>query len=183
MFKVKNLKISFRHEHLHLSEKTGEPVYKGTGRFGVTCFIQQEGIEEDIYIGSVLIHKGGQPDRVTGKKYALRKAMIAAEGLDTDGHLAIIWYFPKRQRTEIWKAFWEWVESWDKKKEINPVGKTVIVYDRYNFALPLKGMVEKISEKDGAYQIGFYSNQHGYPNYMTKNHTYFFSQQCQIVKD
>ena len=119
MFKVKNLKISFRHEHLHLSEKTGEPVYKGTGRFGVTCFIQQEGIEEDIYIiyiGSVLIHKGGQPDRVTGKKYALRKAMIAAEGLDTDGHLAIIWYFPKRQRTEIWKAFWEWVKTWKPLK-------------------------------------------------------------------
>ena len=182
MFKVGNLKINFKHEYFYVSEKTGEPVYEGTGRFGVTCFIYQEGVEEVISVGSVLIHKGDQPDRVIGKKYALRKALIKKAYFVGKRHV-IIWQWDKHMRTKIWDAFWEWVESWDKKKEINPVGKTVIVYDRYNFALPLKGMVEKISEKDGAYQIGFYSNQHGYPNYMTKNHTYFFSQQCQIVKD
>lgn len=63
------------------------------------------------------------------------------------------------------------------------IGKTAIVYDRYHFALPIKGRIEDVAERDGAYQINFYSDQHGYPNYMDMNHTYFFSQQCQIVEE
>ena len=63
------------------------------------------------------------------------------------------------------------------------IGKTVIVYDRYHFAVPLRGWIEDVSEKDGAYQVSFYSNQHGYPNYLKWDHTFFLSQQCHIVPD
>ena len=63
----------------------------------------------------------------------------------------------------------------------NVIGRTVIVYDRYHFALPLKGVVIDVAEKDGAYQIRLLENQHGYPNYMNMSKTYFFAQQCRFV--
>jgi len=184
MFKVGNLRIRFKHfKYVDAGFEENK-----IGKFGVTCSVYLKDGDTPLFQDTVRPYYKDQPDRILGKKYALREALVnkrikrKSAGKDILSTY-IVWNFTKTERTEIWNAFWEWVESWDKKKEINPVGKTVIVYDRYNFALPLKGMVEKISEKDGAYQIGFYSNQHGYPNYMTKNHTYFFSQQCQIVKD
>jgi len=123
MFKVGNLKINFKHEYFYVSEKTGEPVYEGTGRFGVTCFIYQEGVEEAISVGSVLIHKGDQPDRVIGKKYALRKALRVADVWNDNKQITCTLLFPKQKRTEIWDAFWDWVESWDKKKKVEFVGR------------------------------------------------------------
>ena len=126
MFKVGNLKINFKHEYFYVSEKTGEPVYEGTGRFGVTCFIYQEGVEEAISVGSVLIHKGDQPDRIIGKKYALRKALIKKAYFVEKRHV-IIWQWDKHMRTKIWDAFWDWIESWDKKKKVEFVG----CVDRY----------------------------------------------------
>ena len=61
------------------------------------------------------------------------------------------------------------------------IGKTVVVYDRYHFALPLKGRIQDISEKDGAFKVSFYSKQHGYPNYLKMDHSYFFSEQCHVI--
>jgi len=60
------------------------------------------------------------------------------------------------------------------------VGRTVTVFDRYHFALPIQGCIEAVAEKDGAFKVGFYPNQHGFPNYMKFNHLYFFSEQCKI---
>ena len=119
MFKVGNLKIRFKHETKHLSQRDGKECYEGTGRFGVTCFIYQEGVEEAIYTGHVLIHKGDQVDRILGKKYALRKALLESTCpyINTArGHEVVyVWWMSKRERTKIWKAFWAWVKSWDKK--------------------------------------------------------------------
>ena len=119
MFKVGNLRINFKHEHHLLSEKNGMSCYEGTGRFGVTCFIKKE-YGENMCIGRVLVHKGDLPDRVIGKKYALMKAMIA--GYTTYGkgekikkpiyHAGLT----KLIRTEIWKAFWAWTETWKPLK-------------------------------------------------------------------
>ena len=132
MFKVGNLKINFKHEYFYVSEKTGEPVYEGTGRFGVTCFIYQEGVEEAISVGSVLIHKGDQPDRVIGKKYALRKALIKKAYFVGKRHV-IIWQWDKHIRTKIWDAFWDWVESWDKKSHPTLL-EACLTVQRYNKA-------------------------------------------------
>lgn len=63
------------------------------------------------------------------------------------------------------------------------VGKTVTIFDRHHFAVPLKGCIECVAEKDGAYQISFFPEQHGFPNYMKMNHTYFFSEQCEILQE
>ena len=63
------------------------------------------------------------------------------------------------------------------------IGKTVIVYDRYHFAKPIRGKIEDVSEMDGAYKVSLFGQQHGYPNYLSFDHKYFFSQQCQILED
>jgi hypothetical protein len=70
-----------------------------------------------------------------------------------------------------------------KPKIHSDIGKTVMVFDRYHFAVPLKGRIQDVASKDGAYKVSFYNKQHGYPNYLQFNHTYFFAQQCQIVKE
>ena len=66
------------------------------------------------------------------------------------------------------------------EKQQNVIGRTVIVYDRYHFALPLKGIIVNVAEKDGAYCVRLHPDQHGYPNYMEMSETYFFSQQCEL---
>lgn len=63
------------------------------------------------------------------------------------------------------------------------IGKTVVVFDRYHFAVPLRGRIQDVAEKDGAYKVSFYSKQHGYPAYLQMDHNYFFRQQCQIIED
>ena len=63
------------------------------------------------------------------------------------------------------------------------IGKTVIVYDRYLFAVPVKGRVRSISEKDGAYQVDFFSNNPGGQNVIKHNGGYFHHQQCEIVDE
>ena len=63
------------------------------------------------------------------------------------------------------------------------IGKTVIVYDRYHFAKPIRGKIEDVAKMDGAYKVSLFGQQHGYPNYLSFDHNYFFSQQCQILED
>jgi len=54
----------------------------------------------------------------------------------------------------------------------------VIVYDRYLFAIPVKGKVINIADKDGALQIDFYGyNNPGQLN-VIKHNGYFHYQQC-----
>jgi len=67
--------------------------------------------------------------------------------------------------------------------ESSLVGRTVIVYDRYHFALPLRGKIEDVAGNDGAYKVLFYDGQHGDPNYHSMDHTYFFAQQCEVLDD
>ena len=59
-------------------------------------------------------------------------------------------------------------------------GRTVLVYDRYHFAVPLKGQIQEVSPKDGAYKIRLYEDQHGYPNYMKFSGLYYHHQQCEL---
>lgn len=61
------------------------------------------------------------------------------------------------------------------------VGKLVLVYDRYHFAVPLKGRITSVSRKDGAYQVKLLPDQHGFPSYMMMNQMYFHHQQCEII--
>lgn len=65
----------------------------------------------------------------------------------------------------------------------NKIGKTVIVYCRYLFAIPVKGIIRDIALIDGAYQVDFFRDQQGSENVTKHNGKYFHWQQCQIVDD
>jgi len=119
MFKVGNLKICFKHFKY---VDVGFEKLK-TGKFGVTCTIYKEDREIPLFQGTVRPYYKDQPDRILGKKYALREALVSGRlKRKSDGKDVIFWNFIQAERTEIWNAFWEWVESWDKKKKIEFVG-------------------------------------------------------------
>lgn len=63
------------------------------------------------------------------------------------------------------------------------IGKTVIVYDRYHFAVPVRGMITDVSGHDGAYQVTFFSNNPGAHNVTKFNGRYFLVEQCRIVEE
>jgi len=60
------------------------------------------------------------------------------------------------------------------------IGMDVIVYDRYLFAVPVKGCITAISDYDGAYQVSFYSNNPGGLNVVKHDGKYFHPEQCRV---
>ena len=113
MFKVGNLKICFKHFKY---VDVGFEKLK-TGKFGVTCTIYKEDREIPLFQGTVRPYYKDQPDRILGKKYALREALVNKRiKRKSDSKDIIVWNFTWAERTEIWNAFWAWVESWNKKK-------------------------------------------------------------------
>lgn len=61
------------------------------------------------------------------------------------------------------------------------IGKRVTVYNRYLFAVPVKGTIKSISPHDGSYQIVFDKDQHGGSNVNKHDLGYFFPQECVII--
>lgn len=78
-------------------------------RYTTVCEIQNEDTEEVVFTGHAKIHPNDIPDRIIGKKVALTNALLFCS------HGPTVWNFPKYVRTEIWAAFWEWVENWNRK--------------------------------------------------------------------
>lgn len=66
------------------------------------------------------------------------------------------------------------------KLSVSPIGRTVTVYDRYLFALPVKGCVTGVSDQDGAYRIQFFTGQPGGNNVTNHSGKYFMKEQCRI---
>ena len=116
MFKVGNLRIRFKHfKYVDAGFEENK-----IGKFGVTCSVYLKDGDTPLFQGTVRPYYKDQPDRILGKKYALREALVnkrikrKSAGEDILSTY-IVWNFTKTERTEIWNAFWEWVESWDKK--------------------------------------------------------------------
>jgi len=63
----------------------------------------------------------------------------------------------------------------------NILGKDVIVYSRYLFAVPVRGHIIGISSKDGAYQVSFYANNPGGSNVTKYDGKFFHKEQCRIA--
>lgn len=61
-----------------------------------------------------------------------------------------------------------------------PVGREVTVYDRYLFAVPVKGEVISVSGHDGAYQVKFFTNNLGGHNVNKHDGGYFHPEQCRL---
>jgi len=53
------------------------------------------------YSGVAKLHPKDRPDKITGKKIALQRALA-------DGQLS------KPERTRVWAAFWAWVKNWKR---------------------------------------------------------------------
>lgn len=58
------------------------------------------------YSGKATLHPNEQPDKINGKKVALKRAMQNSCGTYCPVFLS------KSDRTEVWKAFWQWVSTW-----------------------------------------------------------------------
>ena len=102
MFIVSNYQISFvKFYSLILS--------KNRGRFDTICRIQNINTKENhflpTYRGKAYLNPKDNPNKIIGKKIALTRALVS---MKADKYL----------RTIIWKAFWNWIESW--KTNNNP---------------------------------------------------------------
>lgn len=62
----------------------------------------------------------------------------------------------------------------------NLIGREVTVYDRYLFAVPVKGRIVGIAEKDGAFRVEFYDDNPGGSNVTKHNGKFFHHQQCRL---
>lgn len=62
----------------------------------------------------------------------------------------------------------------------NLIGMDVTVYDRYLFAVPVRGYITAISNHDGAYQVSFYTDNPGGPNVVKHDGRYFHPEQCKV---
>lgn len=61
------------------------------------------------------------------------------------------------------------------------IGKKVVVYNRYLFAVPVKGTIIGVSTKDGAFQVNFDEGQPGGSNVNAKSGSYFFREECRVI--
>ena len=72
MFKVGKLKICFKHfKYVDAGFEENK-----TGKFGVICNIYLKDRDTPLFQGTVRPYYKDQPDRILGKKYALREALI-----------------------------------------------------------------------------------------------------------
>ena len=58
------------------------------------------------------------------------------------------------------------------------LGKICTVYNRYLFAVPVRGYITGRSDKDGAYRVQFYED--GGKNVTKHSGSYFFPQEVQM---
>ncbi len=65
----------------------------------------------------------------------------------------------------------------------NLIGKQVTVYNRYLFAVPVKGTVIGLSDHDGALQVRFNDNNPGGSNVTKHNGGYFLRQECKLEEE
>ena len=94
MFKTKNYKVTFQHKGKYCTLEKGD----------TACYIFTNN-ENIPYVGVARLHPNDRFDKVIGKKIALTKCL-------TNSGIS------KPERTEIWKAFWEWVTSWEIQSDI-----------------------------------------------------------------
>jgi len=60
-------------------------------------------------------------------------------------------------------------------------GQEVIVYDRNLFTVPVRGVINNISNDDGALKVTFYPNNPGGSNLTQHNGKYFLREQCRGI--
>jgi hypothetical protein len=98
MFKIDNLKIRFM--RLSDGDTMCEIWMIGDGSY------ETSPPKAPDYTGQVRLHPNDRPDKITGKKLALLRAMLVFPGVYKPRFKAKVY------RARIWEAFWAWVDSW-----------------------------------------------------------------------
>ena len=122
MFRVNNYQISFRKSYSLVITP------KKQGRYDTVCNILDTS-NSRIFEGYAWIHPNDIPDKITGKKVALTKAL---ENMGAN----------KLTRTIIWEAFWKWVESW--KQPPDCIGNPTQESEKCNNCLHLDQCINKM---------------------------------------
>jgi len=118
MFTVNEYKMVFKrrwHQTRLQAEDYGSGyiIPDGDGRYDTVCEIWISGLEVPRFTGVAKLHPNDQPDKIVGKKIALRNAIIDRGAYNN-------WAFQDKSiRSAIWKAFWAWVATWAKKSKID----------------------------------------------------------------
>ena len=103
MFKTNKYKIHFKREEAHI--RLFNPI-RIEPRDGTWCFFERlDGVVSKEIQGTAkvaFLHSKDTYDKIIGKKVSLTKTMKAMD-------------LSKEERIKIWKAFWEWIESWKKQ--------------------------------------------------------------------
>jgi hypothetical protein len=109
MFKVNEYKIVFKRRWHQTRIRNDDPAYSSgfitletDGRYDTVCEIYINYLEVPHFTGVARLHPNDKPDKIVGKKVALRNAISQSVS------------FNRTERTAIWKAFWEWVADWKK---------------------------------------------------------------------
>jgi len=135
MFHVNEYKIVFKRRwHQKRLRKDSDPAHAdptlveedSDGRYDTVCEIYvhvtgsgsgSKGLYHGTprFTGIAKLHPNDQPDKIVGKKIALRNALEKA----VPCHPNKLYTHNKQVRTAIWKTFWGWVASFnvDKKAE------------------------------------------------------------------
>ncbi|MHC4526244.1 MAG: hypothetical protein ACYS29_00090 [Planctomycetota bacterium] len=90
------------------------------GRYDTKCEIwldSRPNATLPAFIGIARLHPNDKPDKIVGKKIALRNAIgYVVRAVTTDGEIMYDYncanFYNKDVRTAIWKAFWTWVLHW-----------------------------------------------------------------------
>ena len=132
MFTVNEYRIVFKRRwHNRVGDHLDDSYIKGDGRYDTKCeiYVQDPNMvgvgfamvyhKEPRFTGIAKLHPKDKPDKIVGKKIALRDALLIIEmdviPIKNLGDITDVKYYPafnKEVRTAIWKAFWEWVLHW-----------------------------------------------------------------------
>ena len=126
MFTVNEYKIVFKRRwHERATDINGAYIY-GSGRYDTVCeiyvqdktMVRQDKLDgivfnkEPSFTGVAKLHPNDKPDKIVGKKIALRNAIGKYNPKTECLIYSCADFYNKSVRTAIWKAFWLWVASW-----------------------------------------------------------------------
>jgi len=112
MFTVNEYKIVFKRRWQNKCTDFNGKYLLGDGRYDTVCeiYVKDNGAysQKPCFTGIAKLHPNDRPDKIIGKKIALRNAMVVWD------HVS---------RTPIWKAFWGWVASWPHQVAPKPIAQ------------------------------------------------------------
>lgn len=151
MFKVNEYKIVFKRvwhqpeRHLATCMEEHRPckcdkILKLNGRYDTVCeiWLEQGNVRMEVprFTGIAKLHPNDKPDKIVGKKIALRNAIGVWDSVNEEWSYSCAEFFDKAVRTAIWRAFWVWVASW-------PVSINVELHNRAHGSTSVKAKVNE----------------------------------------